>query len=154
MARSILDGIKNAIHEVLTPGYTAQQAEAEYLRTMYRDSGSTVVRRNTFYRLMNETGCLVGFEWNCTCGTTYPLLDANMWMRVHTCPVCKTEINLLKAVGATPEVPPAKWPELFAQLPMRPRLAGKPQSRFLDTWPSDKDADVGYEMADPASKGI
>ena len=101
MSRSILDGIKNAIHEVLTPGYTSRQAEAEYLRTMYRDSGSVVIRRNQFYRLMNETGSLVGFEWSCGCGTSYPLLDANMYLRSHTCPVCKTEINLLKAVGAT-----------------------------------------------------
>jgi hypothetical protein len=143
----LFEGVKGAIHELLSPGYTARQAEAEYLRTMYRDAGTAVIRRNTWYRVMNEGGSLVGFEWNCGCGQAFQLLDFNLWSRGHVCPTCKTEINLLKATGAQ-DVPPQKWSELFSQLPMRPRLGGKPQSNVIDTWANDKSDEVTYEPHD------
>lgn len=136
------------VHALLDPEYPARQAEAEYLRTVYRDNSNVVVRRNQWYRLLNEAGCLTGFEFVCVCGVSYKLVDFNLYTQPHDCPTCKTRFDLFKAVGVAKDTPQSEWPRLFAALPMRPVAVAKQQrAPFLDTW-SEGSTGVEYEPAD------
>ncbi len=147
--------IASFIHAFLDPGYSARQAEADYLREIYRDNANAVVRRNQFYRLVNEVGALVGFEFVCLCGQAYKLLDVNLWSQSHSCPTCKNRFDLFKAVSITKETPQVDWPGLFAQLPMRPSaVASVQRPPFLDTWAENKSDEIEYVSYDPCAGGL
>lgn len=138
----LLDRIKTTITSALAAPAN-ESRELAYLREIYKQQGGT--QRNAWYRILNQSGDNVGFEFCCACGTSYQLLHVADWLRQNTCPTCKTQFDLLKACGITGETPSAAWPQHFAKLPARPRLSGsKPRSPFVDTW-NDSAGDVQYE---------
>jgi hypothetical protein len=148
MTSKIKTAVKNFVQTFIDPTYPARQAEAEYLRTVYRDNGNVIVRRDQFYRLVNVAGCLTGFEYVCLCGISYKLIDINLFTQSHVCPTCKNHFDLFKAVNASKDTKPSDWPGLFAQLPMRPAAVAKSSPPFMDTWVNNKSDAVEYETAD------
>lgn len=148
---SLLDALKNKLMTVLDPQYSRKQTELAYLREVYGNApgGS---KRDQWYRVANAVGDLVGFAFVCTCGQEYQLLSVNDWLgRDYHCPQCKTEFSLMKACGITPDTPVAKWPEFYATLPVRPRLAGTQQPRMLDTWAAGDRETVVWDGQPPVT---
>ncbi len=148
---SLLDSFKQSIIRALDPQHNRKETELSYLRQVYNNAPG--IKRNQWYRIATEVGNLVGFSFSCACGQEYQLLSINDWLRDYHCPQCKTEFDLLKTVGITSEISPTRWPEFFAKLPVRPRLAGIKQPRVIDTW-SSSDEGVGYERTDPGTSGL
>ena len=139
----LLDKVKTAVVEALAPQRAGESKELAYLREIYTNREGNI-RRNQWYRLLNQNGDHVGFSFSCACGTEYQLLHLSDWMgRQHTCAACKTAFDLLKAAGITQETPAAQWPQHFAKLPARPRVSGKRTPPFADTW-SDSAGDVEW----------
>lgn len=154
---SLLDGLKEAIVEVLRPGTRQALGEREALRQMYSHSNAQNILPNTWYRLYNQAGACVGFAFVCPCMVERQLLSAFEWMRDYTCPQCKAKFDLLRHVGIKSadgefKVKPEDWEKLLAKLPVRPRLAGGPaRPPFIDTWDSTSNYETGYEMCDPGN---
>lgn len=141
----VFDRVKNAIGEALLPQRAAENKELAYLRQIYenRDGG---IRRNQWYRLLNQNGDHVGFSFSCACGQEYQMLDVSDWQgRQHVCRQCKTEFDLFKTVGITTDTPAAQWAQHYAKLPARPRLTGKRSTPFIDTWDNSDKEVVQYE---------
>ena len=83
----------------------------------------------------------------CGCGMAYQLLSVQDWCgRQHNCTNCRRPIDLFKTLGITQDTPHSQYAEKFAALPIRPRLSGKPEQRFVDTWDASKAGEVTYEM--------
>jgi len=138
----LLERIKTTVADALTARPT-ENKELAYLREIYKQQGG--VQRNQFYRILNQSGDNVGFEFVCSCGISYQLLHVPDWLRQNQCPTCKTQFDLMKAVGITSDTPSAQWPQFFAKLPARPRLSGaKRTPPFIDTWNNNADV-VQYE---------
>jgi hypothetical protein len=130
----LLDRVKTAVAEALAPQRAGESKELAYLREIYYNK-DTNIRRNQFYRLLNQNGNHVGFSFSCVCGAEYQMLDVTDWLgRQNVCPTCKTQFDLMKAVGLAHETPAAQWPQYFAKLPARPRVSGKRTSPYIDTW--------------------
>ena len=148
----ILDRVKTAVADALAPQRAGESKELAYLREIY-NSKDTNIRRNQFYRLLNQNGDHVGFSFSCVCGAEYQMLNMTDWIgRQHTCPTCKTPFDLLKAVGITQETPAAHWAQYFAKLPARPRLSGKRTSPYIDTWNDNADT-VQWAGSKPSGEG-
>jgi hypothetical protein len=144
----LLDRIKTTITGALAAPAN-ESRELSYLRQIYQQQGG--VQRNSFYRILNQSGDNVGFSFVCNCGTEYQLLHVADWLRQNTCPTCKTQFDLLKACGITTETPTAQWPQFFAKLPARPRLSGsKPRSPYIDTWGNDNADTVQWGGSKPS----
>jgi hypothetical protein len=141
----LLDRIKTTITSALAAPAN-ESRELAYLRKIYKQQGGGALR-NQWYRILNHSGDNVDFEFCCACGISYQLLHVADWLRQNQCPTCKTQFDLLKAVGLTQETPSAQWAQHFAKLPARPRLSGsKPRAPFVDTW-NDAAGDVQYERS-------
>ena len=152
---SLLDGLKKAVIEVLRPGTRQQLGEANVLKQMYENSNAQAILPNTWYRLHNEAGACVGFSYVCNCRTEHQLYSAFEWMRDYQCPACGARFDLLKHAGIKNVdgdyvKKPEEWESLLAKLPVRPRLAGKQPSPFVDTWAGD-DGGVIWEGSTPSS---
>jgi hypothetical protein len=143
-----IDGLRAIGHELLSPGFASRQTEANYLRQRYSNDSAAVPRQNQWYRLVSPRGDVVGAEYSCVCGVSYPFLSLNDLFREYDCPTCKNHFSLLKAIGYTAEMTPANLPALLTTLPVRPRLAGKSESRQIDTGDADKSDVVSYEPYD------
>jgi hypothetical protein len=101
----ILDRVKTAVAEALAPARAGESKELAYLREIYYNK-DTNIRRNQFYRLLNQNGNHVGFSFSCVCGAEYQMLDVTDWLgRQNVCPTCKTQFDLMKTVGLTQETP-------------------------------------------------
>ena len=99
----ILDRVKTAVADALAPQRAGESKELAYLREIYYNK-DTNIRRNQFYRLLNQNGNHVGFSFSCVCGAEYQMLDVTDWLgRQNVCPTCKTQFDLMKAVGLTQE---------------------------------------------------
>ena len=151
---SLLDGLKEAIVEVLRPGTRQQLGERDALKQMYQNSNAQNILPGQWYRLYSPSGSCVGFSYCCPCMREWQLLSAFEWHRDYTCPQCKSKFDLLKHVGIKNadgdfKVKPEEWEQLLSKLPVRPRLAGgPPRTPFIDTW-DNSDSTVGYELSDP-----
>lgn len=143
----LLDRIKTTITEAMAAPAN-ENRELAYLRQIFKQQGGGTLR-NQWYRILNQSGDNVGFEFCCACGISYQLLHVADWLRQNTCPTCKTQFDLLKTCGVTSETPSAAWPQHFAKLPARPRLSGsKPRAPFVDTW-NDNSGDVQWAGEKP-----
>jgi len=152
---SLLDGLRNAVIEILRPGTRQQFGEHETLRQLYESSNAQAILPNTWYRLHNPKGDCVGFSYVCNCKTEYQLLSAFEWMRDYKCRACGAKLDLLKHVGiknADGEIKPRPedWERMFAKLTIRPRLAGKAHPRVFDTWANDSSETVTWAGTQPA----
>jgi hypothetical protein len=151
---SLLDGLKEAIVEVLRPGTRQALGERDALKQLYDSSNAKNILPNSWYRLYNQAGSCVGFSFVCNCGVERQLISAYEWHRDYVCPQCKVKLDLLRFVGiknADGEIKarPEEWETLLSKLPVRPRLAGgPPRTPFIDTW-DNSDSTVGYELSDP-----
>jgi hypothetical protein len=151
---SLLDGLKEAIVEVLRPGTRQQLGERDALKQMYQNSNAQNILPDQWYRLYSQSGACVGFSYCCPCMREWQFISAFEWQRDYVCPQCKSKFDLLRFVGiknsdGTFKVDPAEWETLLAKLPVRPRLAGgPPRTPFIDTW-DNSDSTVGYELSDP-----
>jgi hypothetical protein len=154
---SLLDGLKTAVIEILRPGTRQQLGEGAVLKQMYEASNAQAILPNSWYRLHNEAGACVGFSYVCNCKTEHQLFSAFEWMRPYACPACAAKFDLLKHVGIKNvdgdfTKKPEEWEALLAKLPVRPRLAGKQQQSFVDTWSNDN-GDVVWDGAPPSAVG-
>jgi hypothetical protein len=132
------------------PKSQEESQELRYLREIYQNK-NTNLQLNQWYRLLTETGNLVGFSYNCLCSTYYELLSINDWTHEHRCPGCKHDFDLFKTLGITKEVAPAKWPEHFATLPPRPRLSGQGRRPpYINTWQDNGEDEVVWAGTPPA----
>jgi hypothetical protein len=152
---SLLDGLKNAVIEMLRPGTQQQLGERESLRQLYDATSAGAVLPNTWYRLHNQNGGCVGFSYSCNCRMEYQLLSAFEWMRDYKCSQCGAKFDLLKYAGiknADGEFvrKPEEWEALLAKLPIRPRLAGRQEQRVFDTWSESKSDAVAWGGNDRA----
>jgi hypothetical protein len=147
---SILDGLKEAVIEVIRPGTRQALGERAALKQMYTAS-NTNMTPNTWYRLHNSAGACVGFSYSCNCMVEYQLLSAFEWMRDYSCGQCKAKFDLLRHAGIKDakgefKVKPEEWESLLAALPVRPRLAGVPERpRVIDTWENSRAGEAEYE---------
>jgi len=151
---SILEGLRTLIIERLRPGTREALGEREVLRQMYSAENAGRIQPNSWYRLHNENGDCVGFSYVCNCNVERQMLSAFEWMRDYACPQCKAKFDLLRFVGikaASGEFTkkPEEWEKLLATLPIRPRLAGKPQPRAIDTWSASGDGEVIWAGSKP-----
>lgn len=151
---SLLDGLKEAIIEAIRPGTRQELNEGEVLRQMYSAENANNIRQNQWYRLHNQNGDCVGFSFVCTCMGEYQLLSAFEWMRDYKCQRCGSKFDLLRFVGikaANGEFTkkPEEWEKFLAKLPIRPRLAGKQQPRFVDTWGAETAETVQWAGTKP-----
>jgi len=141
----ILDSVKTFIHEVLTPGYVAKQTEAAYLRQQYNQDSAALPRRDQWYRLLSARGDVVGVEYSCICGVTYPFLSMNDYWKEYNCPTCNHPFSLSKAIGYVEgKNKLSEVSTLMLTLPTRPRLAGKQERKHVDTWEGDRSDVVDY----------
>jgi hypothetical protein len=143
---SIVGKVKNFINNA-----KADSLELE----MYRKEAALASPKNQWYRLLNPNGDHVGFSWLCSCGVEYQMVAITDWFgREYNCTACSRPLSLFKACGITQQSTPATCLEKFAQLPVRGRRTGKPDSpKFLDTWSGEtNDSGSGPAGAVPAGE--
>ncbi len=143
---SLFETLKKAAVAVFDPKRHEETGELEYLRQVYLQQNDNI-RPRQWYRIVSESGNCVGFSYVCSCHAEHQLISAFEWMRDYHCQVCKDKFDLLKFVGITKDVPPAKWEQFFSKLPIRPRLTGLQRPRAIDTW-ENVSGDTAYERGD------
>ncbi len=137
---SLLDGIREALVEVLKPGTQQEAGELSALRQIYDplNAGGGLLP-NRWYRLHNTNGNCTGFSFVCNCGQEWRLLSAFEWAREYACPQCHAKFDLYKFVGVTDaegkfKVGPREVEAQLTKLPVRPGVTGRPNKNVMDTW--------------------
>jgi DNA-directed RNA polymerase subunit RPC12/RpoP len=155
---SLLDGVKNAIVNILDPNHSQNSGELFALRQMYDNvAGQGNMRPRQWYRLHTHSGSCCGFSYVCSgCAREYQLLSAFEWTRDYECSTCHDKFDLYKFAGVTEgkfKVAAKDVESLLATLPVRPRLAGvAPKPRVIDMWEMGWDGSTDYSTADPAGR--
>jgi hypothetical protein len=141
----MIDTLKRMAIAALDPHHEGRTRELENLRAAAQQNGG-YLQPNTWRRILGADGGLQGFDFYCC--QQYQLRDINLWLRVHTCPQCKTRISIFEACGIKPGTPPEQWPDKFRALPVQQSTAPQKRSGPIDTWAAGVE-EVGYEMTDP-----
>lgn len=142
----------------LIPGVKQIRGERAALQQMYnvQNAAGGLVPKHYYQLVDSGTGNLKGISAVCDCGQEYRMMSLFEIFRLgYKCPVCKSDINVLKYIGAidasgkflvkSQEIEPL----LLKMLPVRPAgVSGPTQSPYADTWNMD-DSGVAWQGKPP-----
>lgn len=73
------------------------RSDSQVLAEQYDDNNARQMQQGQWYQCVNQLGIRTGFIFNCRCGMSYPILEAEKF-RDYTCGQCKKPLNF--AIGA------------------------------------------------------
>jgi len=74
------------------------RSDSQVLAEQYDDNNAKQMQQGQWYQCVNQIGIRTGFIFNCRCGTSYPILEAEK-LRDYTCGQCKKPLNFAVGVG-------------------------------------------------------
>jgi hypothetical protein len=74
------------------------RSESQVLAEVYDDNNAKQMERGQWVQHVNQSGIRTGFTFNCNCGTSYRILEAEKF-RDYTCAQCKKPLNFAVGVG-------------------------------------------------------
>lgn len=158
MANNLLSNFIDKGLQLLSPKYRETCGAAAVLQQMYdRANAAGGLVPGSYYGLYDSgTGNLKGISYVCAkCTQEYRMLSMfESFRQGLKCPVCKTDINVLKHVGAIDaegklKVTAQELEALLSRLPVRPASVGGSAPRAIDTWGDSNDSGVTWAGAAP-----